>query len=272
MRIASFDVGMNHMAYAVLKKNKKDCKISIKKLDLFSIFKENEKVKCCGFAANGSQCAFFSTWCGNDEPNIIGKKNNVNGVDHTPCDDGDYYYCKKHAPETATCIERVNTKKADYSKICTYVAAALKKINLKKCDKIVIEYQAKMASKKMQFVSHILFYELCKEYLNNPDAKCKIVKFADRDKYKSYDGPEIDTKTKVPAGAKGKRKQNAQYRIRKERGIEIARYFMNKFGETKYLEEFESGSFDKQDDMADAYIQGVTLLLGTAKSVKKTKK
>lgn len=235
-RLVSFDVGINHLAYAVLQKNGDDVKI--KDLDLICIFDENKKCLCNGQLKGGGECGKNGKY----EYNEIA-------------------YCKVHAPESATEAKRINTKTVPFSKLACRIAIALDALDFSKCTKIVIENQPSMASKRMQFVSHVLFYELCRKYLTT-NGKCKSVAYAPRDKFAAYDGPKIDNGS---VDTKGKTKssiKNKEYRNRKSAVIQIANYFFDKYAEDEWKEYFNSSTHDKQDDLSDAYVQGITTILG----------
>jgi hypothetical protein len=244
MRIVSFDVGINHLAFCVLKKNKKTEKIKIEDFELLSIFDENKKIKCCGKTGKGTPCTKMSKLCHDNE-----------------------YFCGTHAPDAACEIKRVNTKTASYSTIAEKFKCAMENYDFSICDKVVIENQPSMASKRMQFTSHILFYYMATTY---PDAK---VSYAPRDKWKCYDGPEIKIENSRKNKTRAKKTdtieiaqaktslRNKEYKSRKAAGIEMAEYLLKKYEEEEWLEFFNSATVDKKDDLSDCYLQGLTALL-----------
>jgi hypothetical protein len=236
-RLVSFDVGINHLAYAVLQKNGDDVKI--KDLDLICIFDENKKHICEGTLKNNTACT------------KIGKYEH-NGK----------LYCKVHSPKTAVETKRINTKTVSFSKLACRIAVALDALDFSKCTKIVIENQPSMASKRMQFVSHVLFYELCRKYLTVDGGKCASVSYAPRDKFAAYDGPKIDNGSIDTTGKTKSSIKNKEYRNRKSAVIQIANYFFDKYAEDEWKEYFNSSNHDKQDDLSDAYVQGITAILG----------
>lgn len=284
-RVGSFDVGINHLAFVDVS-TKDRVNVKIHNLDLVSLYSENEKERCQGFLGTGKPCTNYANHVSSDEPSkpetkkSKSTKSTKSSKKSKESDENEesneyaeyaeneprYVYCKLHVPneDNSTPINRVNTKNVKFHEISKRLNDALDNVNLKKCDKIVIEYQPKMASKIMQYCSHILYDEMVERYLMNPDAKCKEVSWAIQDKYGAYDGPKIITKAKVRPEARNKALKNDQYKVRKELLIHMAKYFMETFGETKWLEYFNDEDIhDKQDDISDAYVQGVTTLLGS---------
>jgi hypothetical protein len=259
MRIASFDVGINHLAYCVLEKhNDEDPKI--KNMKLLSIFPENETHKCV---------------CETKSKNLCGK----NAKMHTKDTDNStiIYYCGTHAPDDAKEIKRINTKLVSFDKLSIAINKLFDTIKLYRCDKIVIENQPSMASKKMQFVSHLIFHECATRFLNKENSMCKMVYYAPRDKWKVYDGPEIliensrKSKTRArktdtsPVAVAKTALRNKEYKSRKNAGIMMTEYFLKKFNEDGWSEYFNSENHDKKDDIADCYLQGLTVLLNKKK-------
>lgn len=276
-RVASFDVGINHLAYAIIElridKNNNET-VKIIDLDMLCLFSQNEKIKCCGKISTGESCDKISKYYGTDEPIQRGKSKSKKSDDKKTEDDSNSidelssedvpdhkYYCKFHSPESAKSITRINTKTVSNSKVCIKLESALSKLDLTKCNKIVIEYQPRMASKKMQFVSHAIYYDMCSRYLNKEHTKCKSVAYAARNKYQAYDGPKINMNIKLPEKKAKSSSRNAQYKARKHMVIEMAIYMMKKYNDLEWLDYFNNSSFDKQDDLSDAYVQGLTTLL-----------
>jgi hypothetical protein len=244
MRLVSFDVGINHLAFCVLKKSKKTGEIKIEDFELLSIFDENKKIKCCGTTGKGTACTKMSKM--------------MRGGD---------YFCGTHAPDDAGEIKRVNTKTASFSTIAEKFKLAMENYDFSIIDKVVIENQPSMASKRMQFTSHILFYYMATNY---PNAK---VSYAPRDKWKVYDGPEIKIENSRKAKTRAKKTdptevaqaktslRNKEYKSRKAAGIQMAEYLLKKHGEDEWLEFFNSATVDKKDDLSDCYLQGLTALM-----------
>jgi hypothetical protein len=245
MKIASFDVGINNLAFCIINATQAD--VELLDFNLVSIFEENKKFACGTLTGKGKMC---------------GKNAKMTNA---AC----AHFCGTHAPDDAVEITRVNTKLAKLDTIAKNYIIRMADYDFSDCDKIVIENQPSMVSKKIQFVANMLFFDMVQKY---PNAK---VSYAPRDKWAVYDGPEIkienSRKSKVRANkkdsdeiAKAKTSlRNKEYKSRKAAGILMAEYFLKKYNETEWLEFFQKVTVDKKDDLADCYLQALTAIKAT---------
>jgi hypothetical protein len=135
----------------------------------------------------------------------------------------------------------------------TLITELDKRTIFKDVDIVLIEKQPSF-NPKMRIVAGCLqTYFYIRGVVDKIDNKIKSVDFfSPKNKLKCYNGPELDISSRSGKIVKGK------YAQTKKMGIEIARVKMNEYGETSFINFFETNK--KKDDLSDCYLQALTYI------------
>jgi|694.fasta_scaffold17692_1 hypothetical protein len=237
MRIASFDIGIKHLAFCILDIDANNSH-SIYKWNVINVLEDsqnfcemiNNKEKKCekvaSIIANGKYCC--------------DKKTCIKSFDLL-------YPISQH-PRSQLKKSKPVIKEPLFS-LCTSIKRVLDNYidDIKSCDIVVLENQPVLKNPTMKSVQMFIYSHCLINGAKN------IALFNANKKLDIYDGPEIDSKGK------------SGYTLRKYLSVEYTRFFLKR-DNSLWIDYFEKNK--KMDDLADCYLQGLTY----HKSMNKKKK
>ncbi len=156
---------------------------------------------------------------------------------------------KKHKPEDtqAWCYAMLLALPAIGDELDRSLDTSLQRNDLQ----IVIEQQS-VDNKKIMMQSHLIYGFFVSRYVNSIP-----VRFVPAyNKLLVYDGPVIECSLKT------------KYAVRKFTGRKHTEYFLSQVPALEQWQAFYDGCKGKQDDVADAFLQGLYVLIGKPKDVK----
>jgi hypothetical protein len=218
MKLASFDIGIKHMAYCILDIDANNIKII--DWDVVNIL--NEKINLCQAKT---------------KKGLICNKKAMNKTSENDC------YCGTHAKKYKTTkIKQKKLKSYNTQELCECLVTKLNTIDsLKDIHTIVVENQPS-CNPSMKKISYMLYsYFIMKGIDKTP--KTKVVFFAPKNKLKAYTGPFIKCDLTNP------------YKKRKFLGTAYCEKMIGGETDAEHLSFFKSHK--KKDDLADCYLQGV---------------
>ena len=255
MKIISWDIGIENLAYCIVKDKKI---IKWNKIDILSEYRKN--YKCCGvlknktncdnnasFASKGMEyyCKLHKKQCSNEVKPIVdhelcsmynksGKKCSFKALTQKENE----YYCKKHNVEGSEPYYSLNNIPF-YNKSRLLLQKLENEDDILNVDQVFIENQPVYKNPVMKSIQMILYtYYLMNMDKNNIQ---KVDLLNATEKMKVYKGPEIVCNIKdIHARNKYLSK-------------EYCKYFLQDQPES--LEYFDT--FKKQDDVADTYLQAM---------------
>jgi len=237
MRIASFDIGIKHLAFCILDINIDGDTKKIYKWHVINVLEDTQNV--CEMINKEKKCDKLATTIANNKY-CCDKKMCIKNFD--------LLYPISQYPRTQLKKSKPVIKEPLFS-LCNSINRVLNNYidDIKSCDIVVLENRPvlknpTMKSVQMFIYSHCLIHGAKNIALFNANKKLDI-----------YDGPEIDTKGKTG------------YTLRKYLSVEYTRYFLKR-DDNEWIEYFEKNK--KMDDLADCYLQGLTY----HKSLSKKKK
>jgi hypothetical protein len=225
--IASFDIGIKHLAFCILDIDASGHKIH--KWVVTNVLESLEK-NCQMTNKKHEVCGKTATVQANDKYCCM-KKSCQKKFDED--------YPISQYPRTKVKKNKAALKNPLFD-LCMSIKTALDnhKDYLINCDIVVLENQPVLKNPTMKSIQ-MFIYSYC--LLNGVK---NIILFNANKKLNIYDGPEIDTKGKK------------DYALRKYLSIEYTKYFLTKNEFHEQLEYFKNHK--KMDDLADCYLQGLT--------------
>jgi hypothetical protein len=236
MRIASFDIGIKHLAFCIL--DIEPNSHTIYKWNVINVLEDIQNI--CDVVNKEKKCDKLATTIANSKY-CCDKKTCIKAFN--------LLYPISQYPRTELKKSKPVIKEPLFS-LCSNIKRVLDDYieDIKSCDIVVLENQPVLKNPTMKSVQ-MFIYSHC--LING--AK-QIALFNANKKLDIYDGPEIDTKGKTG------------YTLRKYLSVEYTKYFLRKNEFNEKLEYFEKNK--KMDDLADCYLQGLTYY----KSLSKKKK
>ena len=265
MKIISWDIGINNLAYCIL--HKETCKIlGWRVIDILQSIREN--YLCQGFKKNGTICNNNASYYLNNQyfckthkiPDVLEIKSrkfcscyakNGNKCKKKSLFYSNYkYFCKSHKNQAeGTITDYVTVDNISFYNKSRLMITELDKISeLLDIDEILIENQPVKKNPIMKSVQIILY----SYYLLKTDKVISLIG-ANR-KMTIYDGPQIECNKKT------------KYAKNKFLAIEYCKYFLE--NDKNNLDLFLSHK--KKDDLADAYLQGLQYIKPEYDKIKET--
>ena len=257
----SIDVGVKNLALCVLAKDKSGT-ITIIHWDLFDVVKESQKPDNT-VNDDGFEIVTLKKRKQKDKTNVeygvcqsivqktkkvCGKKGIINNRGKA--------YCGVHRKQQ-------NKKPQDTQDWVYAMISCLPQISEKidgilqqqgisnECVEIIIEQQS-MINKKILMQSHIIYAHFVQFYKNTVPIRYVPA----YNKLLAYNGPAVDCTLKTP------------YAQRKYLAIKYTEHFLNNFAHLEHWKVFFEKCKKKQDDISDAFLQGMYVLQGPIKSSK----
>jgi len=265
MKIASWDIGINNLAYCIMD-NK-----NIIKWDVIDILEDIRPIiyKCEGFLKNGNNCdkkaSLYKTvdenrhyYCGIHGKGLdkIPKHELCQGINKSkkPCKMKAHvytncgkYFCKKHIDQTEEeCQLYITVNNISFFQRGKFLYNKLDKIkdDILDVDEVVIENQPVHKNPIMKSIQILLYGYYMLEGINKNNRINEIHLLNATQKMKVYDGPEIDCEIKdTHEKNKYLAKEYCKYILKDNE--EMLNYF---------------NKYNKKDDLADTYLQGLYFL------------
>jgi hypothetical protein len=235
MRIASFDIGIKHLAFCILDIDSSNN--SIYKWNVINVLEDSQLI--CDMIHKEKKCDKIATTLTNGKY-CCDKKTCIKTLNLLyPISQHNRIILKKSKPVI----------KEPLFNLCSSIKKVLDEYidDIQSCDIIVLENQPVLKNPTMKSVQ-MFIYAHC--LINGAKS---IALFNANKKLDIYDGPEIDNKGK------------SGYTLRKYLSVEYTKYFLKR-DNSNWIEFFEKNK--KMDDLADCYLQGLTYY----KSLSKKKK
>lgn len=265
MKIASWDIGINNLAYCIMEDK------NIVKWDVIDILEDirPDVYACEGSLKNGNSCdkkaSLYQTveenrhyYCGIHGKGLakIPKHELCQGINKSkkPCKMKAHvytncgkYYCKKHMDQTEKeCQLYITVDNISFFQRGKFLYNKLNKIkaDILDVDEVVIENQPVHKNPIMKSIQMLLYGYYMLEGVNKSDRINEIHLLNATQKMKVYDGPEIECEIKdTHEKNKYLAKEYCKYILKDNE--EMINYF---------------NSYDKKDDLADTYLQGLYFL------------
>lgn len=236
MKIVSFDIGIKHLSFCVMKyRPNKPCG---KQFKIYSW----EVLNLTGHGNTKCQGTFKS---GKNKGENCSKK----GVyRHDASNETPIYYCKLHHPDKKNLKKAKNSKDlSPFELNVTLVKELDKHPKILNVDRVVLELQPKI-NNKMKVLSHVIYgYFIIRGFIDKPveQQTLKNIVFVHAgNKLCVYNGPEVTSTYKT------------KYRRDKDLAESYCKYMIRH--NKKWVEKFDD--WCKKDDASDSFLQGAWYL------------
>lgn len=267
MKIISWDIGSENLAFCILDTETGRI-LDWRKIDILA--KIRPKVYPCSIDGCSKKTFFrreeiyFCKVHAKKKPNLIEIATDLNG-ERCGCKNKNgrqcksrataqsldipvKLYCKKHSHSTIVKTKPYHTiKKITFEQRCKYLWETLEELRdvIFGCEIVAIENQPVYKNPIMKSIQMIVYsFYLAHSYLDKIDIDIQLINASN--KLKIYNGPAIECKIK------DKHSRN------KEIGKQQCLYFLEKHGETEWLQKFMAEK--KKDDYADSYLQALFVM------------